>query len=181
MELVPLRVTIGLKTEKKKRLHAFPPFNEIPETIRDGMDWSHYVDQFGGWHYDNVSGHDNDDATNGSPRGVWIGLLLVPEDFATEAVMRFPAQCQIVNETQAERFYEDRVTVDQPEVLEDVEVLQAIAAKRQAGIPESDDDRAALDADSPRRGRKRNKTKKWDDMLTNKGLAIIEKHRKSSP
>lgn len=177
MELVPLKVTIGLKTEKKKRLHAYPPFNEIPEAMRDGMDWSHFVDQHGGWHYDKVAGHDTEDAE--SPRGTWHGLLLVPEDFATEAVNRWPEQCSILNEAQSERFYEDRVTVNQPDIQEDAEVLQIIAAKRQAGIEESDDDRKALDPDNPRRGRTKNKTKKWADMLTHKGLRIAEKHKKT--
>lgn len=179
MDLVPLKVTIGLKTEKNKRFHAFPAFNEIPAETRDNMDWSHFVDQYGGWHYDKVSGHDHEDTPNGSPRGVWIGLLLVPEDFAADAVTRFPAQCQIVNEEAAETFYEGRVTIEQPEIEEDLEVLQAIAAKRGAGIEESADDLAALDPDNPRRGRRRNKTKRWADMLAHRGLTISAKHRKA--
>lgn len=172
MDLIPLKVTIGLKHEKRKRLHAYPDFNQIPENLRDGMDWSHFVDQYGGWQYDKVSGHDHEDTPNGSPRGVWIGMLLVPEDFANEAVSRFPDQCLILDETQASQFYEGRVTVNQPDVFEDTEVLQAIAAKRSAGIEEDDDDRAALGPDNPRRGRRRNKRKRFADMLQNRGLKI---------
>lgn len=170
MDLVPLKVTIGLKTEKKKRFHAYPPFNELPEALRDGMDWSYFVDQHGGWHYDKVSGHNEEDAE--SPRGVWHGMLLVPEGFANEAISRWPEQCSILNEAQAERFYEDRVTVNQPEIQEDAEALQIIAAKHGAGIAETEDDKAALDPDNPRRGRTRNKTKKFADMLTHRGLKL---------
>lgn len=170
MDLVPLKVTIGLKTEKKKRVHAYPPFNQIPEAMRDGMDWSHFVDQYGGWHYDKMCGHNEEDAD--SPRGVWHGMLLVPEDFANEAVNRWPSQCKILSESQAERFYEDRCTVHQPEIQEDAETLQIIAAKRQAGIAESADDKAAMDPDNPRRGRTKNKTKKFADMLAHRGLRL---------
>jgi hypothetical protein len=184
MDLAPLKITIGLKMSKdrrgkERRVHAYPPFNEIPEAMRDRMDWSHFVDQHGGWMYDKVRGHNEEDAE--SPRGVWHGLLLVPEDFANEAAKRWPQQCEIINEVQAERFYHARVTVLQPEINEDPEVLQIIAAKRQAGIPESEDDKAAMDPDNPRRGRTKNKLKNWSDMLAHKGLKIAAKHRKPQP
>jgi hypothetical protein len=169
MDLVPLKVTVGLKTEKRKRFHAYPPFNEIPETLRDGMDWSYFVDQHGGWHYDHI-GHDEEDAE--SPRGTWFGMLLVPADFATEAVSRWPEQCSILNEAQAKQFYEYRVTIEQPEIIEDLEALQIIAAKRGAGLPETEEDRAALDPDNPKRGRTRNKRKKFADMLALRGLKL---------
>ena len=172
--LVPLKVKIGLKTEKDRRgndrrVHAFPPFNELPAEMRDNMDWSYFVDQHGGWHYDHI-GHN--EVASDSPRGVWFGMLLVPEAFAIECTVRWPEQCEILNENQAAKFYEDRVTVNQPEIEEDAEALQIIAAKRGAGISEDADDRAALDVDNPRRGRRRNKTKRFADMLAHRGLQL---------
>ena len=167
--LVPLKVKIGLKADRRRRTHAYPPFNEIPEELRDGMDWCHFVDQYGGWHYDTI-GHDEEDSE--SPRGVWFGMLLVPEAFANEAVTRWPEQCSILGEAQATQFYEGRVTINEPEIIEDLEALQIIAAKRQAGIPEDESDIAALSLDNPRRGRTRNRRKKFADMLAMKGLRL---------
>lgn len=167
--LVAIRVKIGLKSDGKKRFHSYPPFNEIPKDLRDGMDWSHFVDLHGGWHYD-CCGHDEEDTE--SPRGVQFGMLLVPEDFANEAVNRWPEQCSILNQQQAAKFYEDRVTVNQPDVTEDLDVLQVIAAKRQAGLQEDDSDREALDPNNPKRGRRKNETKKFADMLKKRGLKL---------
>lgn len=173
MELVALKVEIGLKSVvekgRSKRRHAYPPFNELPAELRDGMDWSHFVDQYGGWHYD-TCGHNEEDAE--SPRGVWFGMLLVPESFANAAVEKWPDQCSILNQVQATAFYENRVTRDQPEIEEDLEALQIIAAKRAAGLAEDDDDRAALDVNNPRRGRRKSKTKKFADMLAHRGLKL---------
>lgn len=172
--LICLKVSMGLKREKDKRgiermVSAYPPFNELPSELRDGMDWSHFVDQYGGWHYDCCGHNEQDDE---SPRGVWFGMLLVPESFANAAVEKWPEQCSILNANQAERFYEDRVTKDMPEIEEDVEALQIIAAKRAAGLPEDESDQAALDPDNPRRGRRRSKTKKFADMLNHRGLKL---------
>lgn len=167
--LVPLKVKIALKTEKGRRVHAYPPFNEIPAELRDNTDWCYFVDLYGGWHYD-CCGHDEDDEE--SPRGVWFGMLIVPEAFAIAAVEQWPEQCSILNEQQAEQFYEGRVTVNEPDVIEDLEVLQVIAAKRQAGIAEDESDRAALDPDNPKRGRRKNDRKRFADMLKKRGLKL---------
>lgn len=174
MELVCLKVKIGAKQEtgkrgESRRVAAYPSFNELPDGIRDGMDWSHFVDQYGGWHYD-CCGHDEEDEE--SPRGMQWGMILVPEDFANAAVERWPDQCSILDGRQAEAFYESRVTRDEPDVIEDLDVLQVIAAKRQAGLAEDDSDRAALDPDNPKRGRRKNDRKKFADMLKKRGLKL---------
>ena len=51
MELVPLKVKIGLKLDGGKKVHGYPDFNQIDSVIRDNMDWSYFVDKYGGWHY----------------------------------------------------------------------------------------------------------------------------------
>ena len=152
MNLVPLKVTIGLRTTGNRREHDHPEFNLIPADLRGNMDWSHYIDQFGGWKYDNVSGHDT--ADDESPHGVWLGLICVPEAFAEKAVELFPDQCEILDDAKAGDFYEKRHTVNQPEIHEDADTANA------------------LDPDHPHRGRRRNKTKRWDDYKTERGVVI---------
>ena len=56
--------------------------------------------------YDKVSGHQEETAD--SPRGQQWGLLLVPDAFAQQAVTRFPAECSILTEAEAEAFYETK-------------------------------------------------------------------------
>ena len=172
MELVPIKVRIGLRTTNGRLLHDHPDFNSLPSELRDGLDWSHYVDKFGGWKYDNVAGHSDHDPNNDSPQGMWLGLLLVPEAFAQAAVAAFPEKCSFLTEAECERFYEDRHTFDQPEIHDDTEALQAIAAKRAAGIPEDQQDRNAIDPDHPMRGRRRNKTKTFSGYKQQRGITI---------
>jgi hypothetical protein len=169
MELVPLKVRIGLKTGGG---HQFPDFNQIDPGLRDNMDWSYYVDKFGGWHYDKIAGHADDDTANDSPPGTWIGMLLVPETFAMAAVAQFPDTCSIIIETDAEKFYDERAHIHEPEIKEDKEVLQAIQAKRALNIAEDQGDLDALNPDHPAPGRRRNKFNTFNDFKTQKGITI---------
>ena len=167
---VPLKVRIGLKVENGRRVHNYPPFNDLESTLRDNMDWSHFVDFYGGWHYDQTSGHnDNDDD---SPRGEWQGMILVPKAFAEAAADRWPDQCEVLAEASAASFYETRAHVRDPDIHENTDVLQGIAAKRSAGLEEDDDDKSSLDPDHPKPGRQRNKTKSWDGFLKQSGISI---------
>lgn len=172
MELIPLKVKIGLKNEGGKKLHAFPDFNQIDSALRDNMDWSYFVDKFGGWHYDQISGHADDDPSDGTPRGNWDGMLCVPNTFAQAAVTMFPAQCSILTETQAETFYDTRGHVRDSAIKEDTNVLQAIKAKRDLGIVEDQADLDALNPDHPTPGRRRNKRKDWIGFKTAEGVTI---------
>lgn len=178
MDLIPIKIKIGKALKDGKLQHDFPNFNRIPAPLRDNMDWSHFVDKFGGWHYDKVAGHDDDDAANDSPPGTWLGMLMLPEDFVDAAVDMFPDQVFELSDTEAESFYEGRCTCHQPEVLEDVTSLQKIAAKRQAGLLEDSDDRKALDVDDPTPGRKRNKTKTFVGLLQTKGLSVKKRQKR---
>lgn len=172
MELVPLKVKIGLKSEGGKKLHAFPDFNQIDSVLRDNMDWSYFVDKFGGWHYDQVSGHADDNPADGTPQGNWDGMLCVPNDFAQAAVALFPTQCSTLNETEAEIFYDTRCHIRDAAIKEDVNVLQAIKAKRDLGIVEDQADLDALNPDHPASGRRRNKRKDWVGFKAVEGVTI---------
>lgn len=175
--LVPLRVLIGLKGKAE---HDFPNFNELPKELRGGGDWSHYVDRFGGWHYDKQCGHADHDLVNGTPAGQWCGMLLVPVAFAEAAVEKWPEFCQILNEADAEEFYNDRAHAHEPDVFDDAEVLQAIAAKRAIGIDDAEDAKA-LDPDHPSRGRRRNKAKTWQGYKLNRGIELNEERLRDVP
>ena len=167
MHLVPICCKILLKGDNS---HRHPAFNKIAPHLRGGVDWSYYVDRFGGWKYDRTCGHA--DADEDSPHGCWLGMLCVPKEFADEAVKLFPKQCRIMTDAEAASFYEGRHTVHQPNIHEDSEVLQRIAHRRTIGIDDDEDIRKALDVDSPHRGRRRNTNKKWADYKTNRGFTV---------
>lgn len=167
MELVAIKVRIGLD---HKNHHRYPAFNALPSGVREGLDWSRFVDKYGGWLYDKKAGHRETD--DESPAGYWFGVVIVPELFAVEAADLFSKDIEVLNENDLRRFYEERVTHNQPEILDDLEILQALAAKKQLGIALSDDDQMALDPDSEHRGRRRNKEKQLSDMMANRGVSI---------
>lgn len=165
--MVPIRVRIGLD---HKGHHAYPPFNTLPHGVRQGMDWARFIDRHGGWLYDRKHGHAAD--TPESPRGFWFGVIIVPELFAAESADRWPNDIEVLDETEVARFYEERVSHQQPEIIDDLETLQAIAAKRAIGLSETQDDINALDPDHEARGRRRNAEKTWAGFRSSRGLAI---------
>ncbi len=167
MELVPLKVKIGLKNNGH---HQFPNFNELNPALRDNVDWSVFVDKTGGWHYDQICGHAEEDVT--SPHGNWNGMLLVPADFANAAVAAFPSTCAILTEVEAEKFYNERAHVREPAIKEDVETLQAIVAKTALGVVQDQGDIDALDPDHPASGRRRNKKKTFVGFKTQQGITV---------
>lgn len=169
MAHVAIKVRIGLKANG----HAlYPNLNQIPGALRDGVDWSIFVDKHGGWHYDQVAGHADDDPAAGSPIGMQHGMLVVPEAFADAAVAAFPDDVSVLNDVDATAFYDNRAHIRDPAVKENVEVLQAISAKRGLGIPPSTDDSNALDPDHPAAGRRRNKLKDWAGFKTSRGITM---------
>lgn len=170
MDLVPLRVTILLKPDGTC---DYPSFNDIPAKDRDNMDWAYFIDKYGGWHYDQVSGHADDNPAQGSPKGTWLGMLLVPAAFATEAVARFPSRCTTMNEAQAESMYENRCHIKDQAVKLDRTALQAIKNKRDLGIAEDQDDIDALNPSHPAPGRRTNVRKTWAGYKTVEDITIV--------
>lgn len=167
MQLVPLKVRIGLD---HKNRHQYPAFNTLAEGVRLGMDWSRLVDRYGGWLYDKAAGHHDDDAE--SPAGYWFGVVLVPAGFAMAAIETFPDDCETLDETELATYYETRHKHGEPATVWDLEAIQLIAAKRQAGLPEDDDDRAALDPESDTPGRRRNKAREFGHFKASRGLQL---------
>lgn len=173
MDLVPLRIRIGLK---QGRTHDYPPFNTLPASLRDGMDWANFIDQYGGMHYDQCYGHD--DSTADSPCGCWLSMVMVPREFATAAVDRWPDRCSIMSESQARQFYNDRCHVRDSEVIDDLPALQSIASRRVLGIEDDAEVVNALDPEHPALGRRRNRRKKFDDFVSTYGINVVGVHRR---
>lgn len=169
MAHVAIRVRIGLRPNG----HAeYPNFNRLDLAIRGNTDWSKFVDQHGGWHYDQVAGHADNDLPESSPIGMQWGMLVVPERFADAAVAMFPSDVAVLNDVDAGTFYDDRAHVKDPAIREDLQVLQAISAKRGLGIPPNTDDSNALDPTHPAAGRRNNKLKTWVDFKTHRGITM---------
>jgi len=134
--MVFLKVKIGTRYTSGKREADHPDFNLLPSVQSSGIDWSHYVDQFGGWHYDKVSGHLESDKNNASvpvdhPHrndefGYQYGCLYVPEEFANEAVAQFGSLCVIIDEASFEAFYDDRANAHLPDVLSDGDIVSKL-------------------------------------------------------
>jgi len=106
MELVPIKIKILLDPVTGDNL--YPRFNDIPDQIRKGMDWSKYVMVYGlALHYDRKSGFHQEDVYNADSCCQYM-MTCVPEDFAEEAVKMFPDTVSIVDEATFEMFYDRR-------------------------------------------------------------------------
>lgn len=159
MDLVPLRIKITIGTDGR---HKYPPFNDLSSDLRDGMDWSQYIDKNGGWQYDHFSGFGESDTYNPDPN-CWYGCILVSEAFADEALTKWPDLVEEMNEVQFEDFHDKRAHAHEQSEKYDVEILQALAAKKTLGLPLSDEDNRALDPNDPMPGIRKNNKKTWKD------------------
>lgn len=153
--LIPLQITIG---QKKDGSAKYPDFSEVMKHVDPSVNWCHYVDQFGGWHYDCCGHQDHEEH---SPVGQQVGMLLVPSEFADKACELFPDTCSVLTEKEAADFYDNHVCKNDPETVEDLEELQVIAALEALGEDVTERKRNALDPEHPARGRRRNKRKTW--------------------
>jgi len=172
--LVPLKVKIGLTASGAAK---YPQFNLLPSVINAKIDWSKYVDIHGtGWHYDKKYGHKEEGAD--SPFGMQWGVLLVPKEFADEAVKQFPEECTKIIETELQTFYDDRVGAHMPEEIVDEEALKVFEVKDRMKIPLSIQEKAkkikALDPNDDMPGIVKNKNKRWTDFKALKKINIIQ-------
>jgi len=161
-ELIPIRVRIGIKPNG----HAdYPNFNSISSGIRQGLDWSHYVDIYGlAWHYDKTSGHKEN--TIDSPLGQQWGVLIVPPDFAEAAISQFPDRVTKLTEAELGDFYDNKAHVREPDEVIDEKVLSGIQAKQDLGLPLTTQQTAVLDPEDDTPGIVRNKKKTWAEFKT---------------
>lgn len=164
----PIKVKIGLRADGCAN---YPDFNVLEVVKNQGMDWSYYVDKFGlGWMYDNLIGHQED--APDSPLGQQLGVLVIPEGFANEAIELFPEQCSKLTEIELEDFYDNKHAIEFPDEEIDKEVLDAIKAKQDLGQPLTPGQIKALDPNDDTIGIRKNKKKRWADFKVLKGVGI---------
>ncbi len=120
MDLVPIKVKIGLRPNG----HAdHPNWTKLPLAV-SGDPASH---MFHGWKYDKTSGHA--ESSVDSPIGMQWGMLFVTKQFAKEAKQTFPALITELTESEAESFWNDKVTAHIPENRVDFNLLVALDAE----------------------------------------------------
>ena len=182
-ELVPIKVKICLGADGH---HKFPAFNNLPQGVRNGLDWSSYFDKHGiGWFYDSLSGFgetDSDGEHSNNDPSCWFGATCVPSAFADAAASAF-AEVTIISEASFRTFYDDRASVFAETEILDVEVLQGLLLRIQL---EADPNAPTvtpsaeilalraqmLDPESPRRGIRKNPKRKWADFKALAGVTI---------
>lgn len=174
-ELVPIKILIGLDENGH---HSYPNFNVMPCIRISNMDWSKYVDVHGtGWVYDRKCGHKSEDET--SPYGYQWGMLLVPKQFAVEALKHFPNSVREVSEQECCEFYETRAMADAPEERIDEKILQGIYYKlriaKELGqeYELTDAEKSALDPDQDQLGIRKNKVKTFEGYKSEKAFVCV--------
>lgn len=185
--LAAIKVKIGLRPNGQA---DHPDFNALSVVQANKMDWSTYVDVHGlGWAYDKRSGHADDDTD--SPAGQQWGVLLVPEQFAIEAVAQFPSLCTRLTDAELTVFWDTRAHAHLEEVTRDEGALNRL--EREGALIDdalTDADTAqttklnarktqlrremkkALDPDHPSPGIRKNHRKRWADFKAKTGVTI---------
>ncbi len=157
--LAAIKVTIGQDGSGAR----YPEFNRLPAVQQSGKDWAYYVDQEGlSWHYDHCCGHKT--ATSDSPYGTQFGVLIIPEDFAIQAVNTFPGIVVRLTEAELEAFYDTHGHGHENEVNIDNDVLWGLQLVEARGINLSADQLKALDPDDRRPGITKNTRRFWKDF-----------------
>lgn len=168
--LVPIKVKIGLKPNGHAK---YPNFNTLQCVIDAGIDWSNYVDTYGlGWHYDKTSGHKED--TLDSPFGQQWGVLIIPKEFATEALITFPLDITELTEIELEDFYNNKAHAHEPDEKFNTDILAGIKLKQDLSIALTQNQIDALDPNNNIPGIMKNKKKIWVDYKILKGVNIID-------
>ncbi len=173
---VPIKVQIGLRANGH---HDHPNWDLLPlAAVRDERPEDHQIVK---WHYDKVSGHDQE--SPGSPRGVWFGMMVVTSVMASEAVATFPGIVTIMSDAEAQDFWENFALINQPDDDMDTDRLIALKARRDlmVAVESSPNDinqldieiRAALDRnDRGNRGVVKNPRRRWNDAKDHFGFTV---------
>lgn len=170
--MIPILIQVRRKIERGSMVNDYPDFNSLPDEVREGMDWAHFIDAHGiQMHYDKVGGFGRRDEYNDDPGMQYCGTL-VPEAFARAAVAAFPDRVELLSEADWAEFYDTRSHAHEPEEHYDVEVLQALAAKKALGIELSASDNAALDPNNPTAGIRKNMHRCWCDAKVERCVEV---------
>ena len=179
MDLVPIKVKICRTLTGGKMKNDYPNFNDIEGSFRGDMDWSYYVDQFGGWCYDRVCGfgeadeENANDPHNNTDTQCQYGCLLVSKEFAKEAIKKFPDRITELTEEEYEKFYDNRSQIKTPEEIINKNIVGGITAKKGAGVELNQGDIDALDPEKDNPGITKNYKKRWATLKQRRKINII--------
>ena len=179
MELVALKVKI---TRDAKGHLIYPDFASLAFVVA-GND----VTFAGGWKYDQVSEIDDDEVD--SPRGQKWGVRLVPDQFAIEAEVAFPALVSRMTEADLAAFWDDRAHIRMPDEKRNADELTSLHAEfilvrdlavEFPGNTKLQDRLAtlktalqkALDPDDSTPGVRKNLMRRWADAKVTLGITI---------
>jgi len=165
MELVPIKVKIGLKADGSAE---YPDFNSLPSVVGD---WSEYIDTFvrPAWLYD-CCGHQ--EAEPDSPVGMQWGMILVPAAMATEAVTAFPLKVSQLTEAECTAFYDDQHGKDFEDEEIDEKIVSTLKIKQDLGQTLSTQQVSALDPTTDTPGIRKNWRKTWVDFKAKRAITI---------
>lgn len=175
--LCALKVRVGLEPGGNA---DYPNFNVLAAVKDSGAgDWAYYLDSFGGgMHYDSLAGHKEEIAD--SPTGMQWCMMLVPEDFADQAVAWFD---NVTRMTVAEckDFYDNRVAVYQENFTMNERAINnaldvaRVTTKMSPADRSKIEDQAerALDPDDDTSGVVRNKDKRWATRAAHRGIILV--------
>ena len=165
--LTPIKVKI---LQNQDGSASYPDFNQLNCV---NINWTKYVDTEGlGWHYDKTSGL-RDNAAH-SPIGQQFGVLIIPKEFADEAVVMFPNICSKITETELEDFYNNKAHINDPEEKFDQVILDGIKAKQDLGIDLTESQLKAIDPNDPTPGIVKNNNKYWSDFKVKMDVNIVQ-------
>ncbi len=165
--LAAVKVSIGLDGKG----HKYPEFNRLPIVQQSGIDWSYYVDQQGlSWHYDHCCGHKI--ATVESPFGMQFGVLMIPEDFAVQAVATFPEVVTRLSEAELKAFYDTHGHGHENELLIDNDIVEGLQLIEGRGLKLTADQLKSLDPKDKKPGICKNPRRYWKDFKAEVDVAI---------
>ncbi len=182
-DVTAIKVTIGLRPNG----HAdHPDWNQLPLAIGGERPEDHQIVK---WRYDKTSGHDHE--APDSPLGTQLGMMLVTETFATEAVATFPGLVVRMTEAEALAFWENKAHAHMADERRDGNELLALHAEfiliRDLATEFPGNAKLqnrltalkallqkALDPDDPAPGVRKNIERRWASMKADKGLVYAE-------
>lgn len=168
MELAAIQVVIGAAGSRQ----LYPDFNKLEVVKSSRIDWAYYVDRNGlGWVYDKCCDHSTEVAGR-SPFGEQLGVLVVEDVFATQAVQQFPGAVTRLTEAELEDFWDNHAMARQPENTVNDSVVNGIRARLEAGNAPTDAEKRALDPDNAAVGINKNMQKRWTDVRTSRQITI---------
>jgi hypothetical protein len=131
-----------------------------------------------GWKYDKSSGHA--EATPDSPVGMQWGVVLVTPQFATEALVVFPALVTVLTEEELAEFWEQKAHAHLSDCRYDSNVLVSLKTERdlRKAVGENTGNvdqriRRALDPDDVEPGIRRNLMKTWTQAKQRLDVKVV--------